>query len=1042
MNDVNPKRPDWEDQSILHRNRLASRAYFIPYDNEASALTYERGNSDSFLLLNGMWKFHYAPAPAYSPGDFFEESYDDRAWDQLPVPSSWQLHGYGKPHYTNVKYPFPVDPPRVPTENPTGSYRRNFHLPESWSEKRCTLRFDGVDSAFHVWVNGKPVGYSQGSREPSEFDVTPYLRTGDNLLSVRVYQWSDGSYMEDQDMWWLSGIFRDVSLLATPMDSIRDFFVQTEIDANYEHAIVKVNVSLQTGSSDEQKVFRLGVKLLDRDGLPVDGSEQTRSIPVSAVEPGEHSLEFPVERPVKWSAEQPYLYQLLLTLSDENGAAIQIIPVRVGFRKVELGGGNFLVNGVPIILKGVNRHDHHPDYGRAVPLEWMLQDILLMKRNNINAVRTSHYPNDPRFYDLCDQYGLYVMDESDVECHGFKLAGNYNRISDDPDWERAYVDRIERMVHRDKNHPCIIMWSLGNESCFGRNHEAMAAWAKNADPTRLLHYCSDTHAKVVDVHSTMYASVEKMKEFGNHTHLDKPHIQCEYAHAMGNGPGALAENVELFYTYKRLQGGFVWEWLDHGIRQFTEDGKEYFAYGGDFKDEPNDYNFVCDGLVMPDRTPSPGLLEYKKALEPVKIEAIDLASGEVRIANRYDFSTLDHLQATWHVMADGAIIQSGLLSVGKVAPRKSKKVKIPYILTANGKPGTDYWLGIDFRLAEDSLWANAGHEVAWAQFPLPVRSPQAPSWKVVDVPPLRWEEDSVTLSIQGNDFRLAFNKVYGRIESWSFAGMDLLKEGPRMNFWRAPTDNDHRDVREWKASGLHWLQQRMDSFSWSAHDDGRSLRVVVGIRVAPPILAWGVDCTLVYTVYGTGAVEMEVYGQPRAPFGEMPKSFPRIGLTMELPNELNRVSWYGRGPGESYSDTKEANRFGIYSKQVDELFTNYVYPQENGNRTDVRWVAVTNARGAGLLASGLPNFSAMRYSAEQLEKAQHTYELVPLDSVILNLDDVQHGIGTGSCGPGVLPEYVLKAEEFRFHVTLTPFSADSCSPNELSKRMVRLVESV
>jgi len=634
---------DWETQHVLERNRLEGRAFFIPYADEANALTYERGNSCAFQLLNGVWKFYYGLAPGLTPAPFYEESFNVSDWDDIPVPSSWQFQGYGKPHYTNIVYPFPVDPPHVPSENPTGCYRRDFTISEAWSNQRVVLRFEGVDSAFHVWVNGQPVGYSQGSRLPSEFDITEQVRTGANSVAVRVYQWSDGSYIEDQDMWWLSGIFRDVYLVATPRVHMRDIAVRTELNAHDQGAILKVSTKLSNLTDSAVNGHSVELRLLDAQRRPVADVQANETFAIDADGQAALMFEMRVDRPEKWSAESPYLYHLLTTVKDEQGEVLQVIPIRVGFRSVELKGGNFLVNGVPIMLKGVNRHDHHPELGKAVPLQWMIDDVLLMKRHNINAVRTSHYPNDPRFYDLCDEYGLYVIDEADLECHGFGYTADANWLSDNSEWEKAYVDRMERMIERDKNHPSIIMWSLGNESFFGRNHEAMAARARFMDPTRLIHYEGDRDAKVADVFSTMYSSVEAMAELGARTDLDKPHILCEYAHAMGNGPGGLKEYWETFYAHKRLQGGFVWEWLDHGIPQHAKNGQKYFAYGGDFGDQPNDGNFVIDGLVMPDRTPSPGLIEYKKVIEPVKVEEVNLSAGQVKVTNRYDFISLDHL---------------------------------------------------------------------------------------------------------------------------------------------------------------------------------------------------------------------------------------------------------------------------------------------------------------------------------------------------------------------------------------------------------------
>ena len=578
---------DWENPAVPHRNRLAPRANLVPYADASSAAAYRREGSPFFILLNGVWKFHFDPTQAEAPQGFHEESFDAGGWDDLVVPSSWQLHGYGRPHYTNVQFPFPVDPPRVPTENPTGSYRRDFVIPEGWKDRRIILRFEGVDSAFFVWMNGRQLGFGKGSRLPSEFDVTDCVRSGGNVLAVRVVQWSDGSYMEDQDMWWLSGIFRDVCLLAAPKVHLYDLSVRTELDGAYRDATLKMAATVANAGPQVVSGQRVEARLLDsagRDVLPQPPSSGF------AVGPGATTviqLEAPVANPEKWSAERPCLYTLLVTLKDRQGQLVEVAPVRVGFRSVQVKDANILINGVAVKFKGVNRHEHHPDFGRALPLETMVQDLRLMKRHNINTVRTSHYPDDPRFYDLCDEYGLYVIDECDLETHGFgQLKDWAGNPAEDPAWEAACVDRMQRMVQRDKNHPCVFMWSLGNEAHFGCNHKAMTHWARQADPTRLIHYEGDYELEIVDVFSRMYPTVAWLETIGQgkepvddgrlkpEKYTRYPMICCEYAHAMGNGPGNLQEYWDIFYKYRRLQGGCVWEWADHGIRRRTPDGRD------------------------------------------------------------------------------------------------------------------------------------------------------------------------------------------------------------------------------------------------------------------------------------------------------------------------------------------------------------------------------------------------------------------------------------------------------------------------------------
>ncbi|WP_407408315.1 beta-galactosidase subunit alpha [Peribacillus sp.] len=1041
---------DWENLSILHVNRLQERAYFFSYASESSALTYDRGKANGFKLLNGVWKFHYAENPALAPKQFLEESYDSSHWDDLQVPSNWQMHGYGRPHYTNVQYPFPVDPPHIPTENPTGSYRREFTIPSEWADQAIILRFEGVDSAFHVWVNGKEVGYSQGSRLPSEFDITSYVHGGENVVAVQVYQWSEASYIEDQDMWWLSGIFRDVYLLARPQANVRDYFVKTTLDENYENGELEIEVFLLNQQNNMITNYQLEIKLLNHLYEEVE-TKNIDNITMDVMNEQKISAAIPVYSPEKWNAESPYLYHLLLTLKDEKGNVIEVIPTKVGFRTVEINDGALLVNGVPVMFKGVNRHDHHPDLGRAVPLDSMIEDIQLMKRHNINAVRTSHYPNDPRFYDLCDIYGLYVIDEADLECHGFEEINDFNQISDDSNWEEAYVDRMKRMVERDKNHASIVMWSLGNESGFGRNHVAMADWSRAKDPTRPIHYEGECRFIMdedqnnpsrdpiaSDVHTTMYTPVEVMDELGKRNDLTKPHILCEYAHAMGNGPGGFKEYWDTFYKYRRLQGGFVWEWIDHGIRQVNDKGEEYFAYGGDFGETPHDSNFVIDGLIRPDRTPSPALIEYKKVIEPVKAEIVDLEKGIIAITNRYDFISLDHLQLSWSIICDDQILDQGIQSIQAIQAGNSKNITIPFTLPANIKAHTDYLLNVSLRTTVDTLWAKAGHELAWEQFNYPVSAKVTEEISLLSYPMTVKESDSL-ISVSGDTFEFAFNKIFGVIDSWTVEGMKVLEEGPKMNFWRAPTDNDklaiHKGVSSkevWQKYGLHWMQHRINDVSYVVSSNKKKVAIHVAVRIAPPRLAWGITATYTYTILGSGDVFLNVKGDPQ---GDLPETMPRIGLTMKLPKTLENVSWYGRGPGEAYVDSMMANKIGVWSSNVEGLYTPYVWPQENGNRHQVKWVSLTDANGFGLLAVGEPeiDFSAHYYTTENIENANHTHDLKKEDYITFNLDHKQHGLGSSSCGPDVLEKYRLRPEAFEFEVRFKPYFKNHFSPIELSK---------
>lgn len=1027
---------DWETFDVIEKNRLPARSYFIPYGDRESAHTYQRGNSDRCLLLNGNWKFHYSDSPELAPTEFYSGEFSDERWDEIYVPSNWQMNGYGRPHYTNVVYPFPVQPPYVPTDNPTGSYRRVFVLPESWTKDSVVLRFEGVDSAFHVWVNGQMVGYSQGSRSPSEFDITSLVQSGENVLAVRVYQWSDGSYVEDQDMWWLSGIFRDVYILRRPCAHVADFFARTVLDEAYRDATFELDVRLGLSSNLDANTYVVGFELFDASRQLV---ATDRCQVIQGVDGSDHTVKFAcaIPNPHKWSAESPYLYDLVIQVLDHAGEIVELVPHKIGFRSVELKDGLVQINGVPIMFKGVNRHEHHPEHGRAVPLDWMVEDVRMMKRHNINAVRTSHYPNDPRFYELCDEYGLYVIDEADLECHGFDVSGHWDQLSDDPALEHIYVDRMTRLVERDKNHASVVMWSLGNESGFGCNHLAMAKYARECDPTRLIHYEGETRRLLspgrdlaeadMDVYSTMYTSVDELIDLAKRTDLSKPHILCEYAHAMGNGPGGLKEYVDAFYQYERLQGGFIWEWMDHGIRRSTSDGDSYFAYGGDFGDLPNDSNFVIDGLVFPDHTPSPALVEYKKIIEPIVVDCVDLAEGRFSINNRYDFINLGDLQAAWSIEADGQVLHSGTLQLPSIQPGKREIVVIPHQLKDDSLVNADCWLNIQFKSTRRCAWADAGHEVAWAQFLL-VSSKQATPTKRRTDGGLAVIDQGLHLKIVGDEFSLTVNKLDGALASWTYQGIELLMAGPKLALWRAPTDNDNppnsdmmNAIDEWRNYGLNRMQHRLTGFTWSEDKTKGTAVIEETFRIAPPSLSYGFDCVQVYTIGSDGTCAIHVKCEPT---GKFPPTLPRIGLKLHIPKSFQHVEWYGRGPGESYSDSKQAARVGVYRKTVRELYTPYVFPQENGNRTDTRWMSMTSEVGIGFVVVGKEHFdfSAHHFSVETLESARHTCELVEDAFVTLHLDHAQNGLGSASCGPGVLPAYELKTKSFDFGLAIKPYS--------------------
>ncbi|HSV72868.1 MAG TPA: glycoside hydrolase family 2 TIM barrel-domain containing protein [Chthonomonadales bacterium] len=1022
---------DWENPALPHRNRLEPRASFTPFPDPETAAMLEPDLSPWRVSLNGRWSFCLAESPDRAPDRFWEPDHDAAGWGDLPVPGCWQMHGHGRPHYTNVIYPFPIDPPRVPTENPTGCYRRSFWLPEEWAGMQVRLRFEGADSCLTVWVNGLEAGMSKGSRLPAEFDVSALVRPGDNTVAVRVIQWSDGSYLEDQDMWWLSGIFRDVALVAFPRTQIADLGVVTDLRQGGE-AVVRVSAMLRSlGERPAGRVIE--ARLIDAAGQQV-ARAGAGPITLAPDAHAEARVDLAVPDACLWSPESPFLYTLVLTLLDESGAPTQSVAVRTGIREVAIREGVLTLNGKPMKLRGVNRHEHHPTLGRAVPLETMLADVLLMKLHNINAVRTSHYPDDPRWYDLCDRYGIALIDECDLETHGFLDHRERTNPPDDPVWEEACVDRMVRMVRRDRNHPSVLIWSLGNEAGFGRNHIAMAAAARAIDPARPIHYEADVALQTADLFSRMYSDVPTVERIAQvagdldlwdgktpaERYARMPFVLCEYAHAMGNGPGNLREYWDLIWRYPRLCGGFIWEWVDHGIPKRNAAGVEYYAYGGDFGDRPHDGNFVIDGLIRPDRAPSPGLTEYARVIQPVLVEPVDLERGALRVTNRHDHVTLAHLAASWTVTADGEPVAGGPLPVPALAPGESAEMTIPLPSALRSAPGGDWRLRTDFRLAADALWAPAGHLVAWEQFALLHLRTPASAPRSTGAPPVGTRSEDGLLVVHGGDWEAAFDLATGDMRRWRRGGHDLLIAGPRLDLWRAPTDNDRSfgggDAKRWRDAGLDALQHRLDRIICEQPSRDRA-RVLVDLRVAPPVHTIGVRCRLTYTLCGDGDVVLAVEG---AFEGTWPESVPRIGLRMSAPGAFEHATWYGRGPGESYPDSKEACAMGLWSAPVDALYTPYIFPQENGSRSDVQWAALRAADGAGLLMAADPDiaFSALRYTPEDLDAARHTCDLAARPVVTVHLDHARQGLGSASCGPGPLPQYILRPGPFRFCVRL------------------------
>lgn len=1003
----------WENHQIDGINRMPARAHFLTFPSKEKAFLNNNRYTHAFKNLNGVWKFMFLDAPEYSPEGFFNSDFDVTKMDDITVPGNWQLQGYGKMHYSDLWYNFPINPPYVPTENPTGIYKRTFFVEESYRDKKIIIRFCGVDSAYHLWINGKEVGYSKVARNESEFDITDLIRVGEeNDVTVRVYQWSDGTYLEDQDMWWESGIFRDVELIGVPKDGINDYKVIADLDDEYKNGIFKVEAFLRT-TKEVNVTFEL-----------VDAGENTVFTKTVVAKEGKACIDEVIADVNHWTAETPYLYKLFMTVEDD-GRIIEVIPQNVGFRNIRLNGETFLVNGVAIKFKGVNRHDYSPQNGRVVSREEIEKDIILMKQFNINAIRTSHYPNSYYLYDLCDEYGMYLIAETDLECHGFELTGDYKWITDDPSWELAYVSRMTRMIERDKNHPAIIFWSLGNESAFGCNFRKMTDVAHEMDPTRLVHYEGDFDVESADVYSTMYTWIENpkkpylMKDIIEKS--KKPHIHCEYCHAMGNGPGNLKDYQDLVYAHDKLQGGFVWEWFDHGIESFTESGEKYYRYGGDFGDDPSNKDFCIDGLIMPDRTPSPGLYEYKKVIEPITTTAVDIQKGIINLLSRYDFANLDRFNLVYKVMEDDVILQTGFMAVPSIEARANKDITLPYDLSAiKVKPGAHYYVNISYQLREDTSYASSGHELATAQFELPLYK------EGIVVRPegiLNVEKEHTTLHVKGANFSLDFNLVNGNLMNIVRDGMQVLSKGPRLILWRAPISNDMEIIDKLKKVYFLHLEHEV-VMNIDYHMEGNILKVEVDTINSTTNSAWHFKTKYVYTVCPSGDILIDVEGTPSGRVDLAPDMLPRIGVSMHLDKSMEHVRYFGMGPGENYADSKEAAQMGLYANTVDGLFTNYVIPQENGNHMGCKWVSMTNDRGMGLLASteGDFNFSASWYEDKDLDDAKHTCDLVKRDYIVFNVDYKQNALGTNSCGQWQLDKYRAKFEDFKLSFRLTPFN--------------------
>ena len=1005
---------DWENPRLVSSGTEPARATFIPFPDAAAALRLEPKASPRYLSLNGPWKFHWSAKPADRPLDFWRPAADLGGWTETPVPSDWMFQGSDYPIYVNSSYEFARDPkpPFVPHDhNPVGSYRRTFTVPAEWAGMDVFLHFGAVKSFFYVWVNGEKIGFSKDSKTPAEFDITRFLQPGENVVAAEVYRWSDGSYLECQDFWRLAGIERDVYLYAAPKVRIRDYEVRAGLDGTYRNGRLEVAVELGTAGTPPPGPPVVALTLYDPQGKTVKAGLATLK---GATATYETSL--PAVR--RWSAETPDLYRLVVELRDASGRALEAVTSKIGFRTSEIKDGRLLVNGAAVLLKGVNRHEHDPLTGHVISEGSMRQDIELMKRSNINAVRTCHYPDDPRWYELCDEYGLYLVDEANIESHG--MGYGPRSLAKDPAWGPAHLDRVRRMVERDKNHPSVIIWSLGNEAGDGVNFEEAYRWLKRRDPSRPVQYERAGLRPHTDIYCPMYASIEEMLKYVS-TKQTRPLIQCEYAHSMGNSTGNLQDYWDAIESHDQLQGGFIWDWVDQGFAAKTAKGEPFWTFGGDYgpPDVPSDQNFCCNGLVAPDRTPHPALDEVKKVYQSVKLVPLDLAAGRIELRNRYAFIALDRFDLAWELTADGKTMTTGKIERPAVAPGAAKAFRLA-LPKFEAQPGVEYFLNLALTARAEGAGVPKGHVVAAEQMPFPAGGSVAPP-PVQPLPALAIDDGPRFVRVSGAAVAVRFDKATGALDSFVFGGRELVASGIEPNFWRATTDNDFgnqmpRRLGIWRQASLS-----RDLRSIAAQETGPGS---VSVAVEYGLAGGGATEVLNYLIGGDGRITVVAKLSFREA-GKLPE-IPRVGLKMAVPAGCDKVRWFGRGPFESYWDRKTAAFVGLYETTASEPCP-YVSPQEFGNRTDTRWLAVRDAEGWGLLVAGDPlfEFSAHPYWPEDLTQvsrgSKHPPDVQRRDFVCLTLDAVQMGIGgDDSWGARVHPQYTVPAQDRGFRLTLRP----------------------
>ncbi len=1036
----------WADHTVFGINKLAPHATAFHFSNRESALSGDQKRSPWFQSLDGDWKFHWVSRPADAPKGFEAPGFDDSDWGVIPVPANWEVSGYGKPIYLDERYPYNAQWPDVPLDyNPVGSYRRTFELDPAWQGRQVRLFFGAVRSAMYVWINGQWAGYSQGAKTPAEFDITALLKPGRNSIALKIFRWSDASYLESQDMLRMSGIERSIHLEAQPLVQVTDFFARAGLNDNDRTAVLDLDVDITNLAAHETSLSVL-VTLLD----PLAESEPLfsaiKNLHISGQ--GRTKINFFKEihdiRP--WTAETPKLYTLLLELIDDKGDVQSVIRDDIGFRRVEIHEGLLKVNGQAITIRGVNRHETHPETGHVVSIETMVRDIELMKQNNINAVRSSHYPNDPRWYDLTDRYGLWVIDEANIESHPLAINAG-TQLGNEMSWLPAHLDRSRRMLERDKNHPSIIFWSLGNEAGEGKIFESTYQMIKLRDPSRPVQYEPAGLAAYTDIYAPMYPSIERLVAYAK-TEPERPLIMIEYAHAMGNSVGNLADYWAAIGSFPALQGGFIWDWVDQSLAYIDEQGRRYWAYGHDYHpDLPTDGNFLNNGLVDPDRNPHPHLYEVRKVYQPVRFTAIDVSKGFFEIENHYDFIDTGHLDFSWALLEDGETIKTEVLDVAVL--RAGQKVRLDIEIQGfTNAAGREYHLELSAHQRQNQHGVSNGHRIAWEQFS--IRKNDQLTESSVESQALELLETPEVFTITGKNFELTFCRKTGVISNYRFEGSQLMLEGPAPNFWRPPTDNDlgngmHDWASVWQQAGP---QRQLVSMTASRANTGD-----IEINTRYRLDVTGSELQVDYDIGGHGGILVSMELIPGD--AELPP-IPRFGMQMRLPGSFKNISWFGRGPHESYADRKSSAAIGVYHSVIENEFHRYSRPQETGNKTDVRWMALTGENNIGLLAIGRPliSTSSWPFSMQDLEfvaakqgsesasglvpiTSKHGAELQPKNFVTWNIDDRQMGVGGDtSWGRPVHEQYMIKAEQMLYSFILLPFDSQQQQAAQLARSLL------